>query len=113
MNCLFCRVVDRSIDVDVLHETEQLIAFRDIAPQAPQHFLVIPKQHIIPINDITLQNQAILGELFMAAQHLAKTHGFAEAGYRTVINCNADGGQTVFHLHLHILGGRVCQWPPG
>lgn len=110
-DCLFCKIVAGSIKPDVVFESDNILAFRDINPQAPTHILVIPKTHIASLNE--LQDPQLAGELLQAASHIAQQHGLAEDGYRTVINCNQNGGQTVYHLHLHLLGGRQLAWPPG
>lgn len=111
--CLFCRVLAGDIPADIIYESETAIAFRDINPQAPTHVLIIPRQHIATINDIEGAHEAIVGRLFSAARDVAKQEGLADEGYRTVMNCNEAAGQTVFHLHLHLLGGRALGWPPG
>ena len=111
--CLFCKMVAGDIKPDRVHETDTVLAFRDINPQAPTHILIIPKQHIATINDIEPQHTLVAGELFHAAKHIAKQERLDERGYRVVINCNADAGQEVFHIHLHLLGGRKMAWPPG
>lgn len=110
-DCLFCKMVSGEIQPDVVYENDQVLAFRDIDPQAPTHILVIPKQHISTIND--LEDESIAGQLIMAAKNIAGSEGIAEDGYRTVINCNQQGGQAVYHLHLHLIGGRQMSWPPG
>jgi histidine triad (HIT) family protein len=110
-NCLFCKIVAGEIKPDVVYEDSQVLAFRDINPQAPVHILIIPKLHIATLND--LESPELAGHLLLTANKLAKQEGLAEDGYRTVINCNDNGGQTVFHLHMHILGGRQMAWPPG
>jgi histidine triad (HIT) family protein len=110
-DCLFCKIVAGSIKPDVVFESDNLLAFRDINPQAPTHILIIPKIHIASLNE--LQDPQLAGELLQAASHIAQQQGLAEDGYRTVINCNQNGGQTVYHLHLHLLGGRQLAWPPG
>jgi histidine triad (HIT) family protein len=96
-----------------VYEDEAVVAFRDLNPQAPTHVLVIPRRHIATLNDVTPDNASAIGRLFSAARAIAEQEGFAEQGYRTVINCNEAGGQTVFHVHLHLLGGRMMHWPPG
>ena len=111
--CLFCRIVRREIPADIVHETDELVAFRDINPQAPVHMLVIPKRHIPTLNDLTPSDGALVGNLALAAAELARREGIADAGYRMVANCNEGAGQSVFHLHLHLLGGRGMRWPPG
>jgi histidine triad (HIT) family protein len=112
-DCLFCKIGSGEIQADVIHETDDVIAFRDINPQAPTHALVIPKRHIPTINDLQEADDAIVGKLFLAARDIAAEAGFAEPGYRAVMNCNSAAGQTVFHIHLHVLGGRDLSWPPG
>jgi histidine triad (HIT) family protein len=110
-DCLFCRIVRREIPAKVIHEDEHTLAFRDIDPKAPTHVLVIPKQHIDTLNDAT--DATLVGRLLIAAKEIAAAEGIADGGYRTVVNCGAGAGQTVFHLHLHLLGGRKLSWPPG
>lgn len=112
-DCLFCRIVAGEIPADVIHESETSLAFRDINPQAPTHVVVIPKRHIATINDIETADQSVVGGLFTAAQVIAKQEGLADRGYRVVMNCNEEAGQSVFHIHLHLLGGRQMSWPPG
>ena len=110
-SCLFCRIVRREIPAKVIHEDEHTVAFRDIDPKAPTHVLVIPKEHVPSLNEAT--DAAQIGRLMLVAAQIAKTEGIAEDGYRTVVNSGANAGQTVFHLHLHLLGGRRLSWPPG
>jgi histidine triad (HIT) family protein len=112
-DCLFCRIVRHEIPADVVHETDELLAFRDINPQAPMHVLIIPKRHIPTLNDVRATDAELIGRLMHAAAELARREGVAEVGYRTVMNCNAGAGQSVFHVHLHLLGGRSLRWPPG
>ena len=112
-DCLFCKMVAGEIEPDKVYEDDEVMAFRDISPQAPTHVLVIPKRHIATLNDLDSDNSAVIGKMAFVASQLAKQEGFAEQGYRTVMNCNADGGQAVFHIHLHLLGGRPLGWPPG
>jgi len=112
-DCLFCKVVEGDIPADVVHETESTVAFRDINPQAPTHVLIIPREHIATINDITDDHRALVGSLYTAARDVARQEGLTEAGYRVVMNCGEGAGQSVFHLHLHLLGGRDLRWPPG
>jgi histidine triad (HIT) family protein len=111
--CLFCKIVAKEIPADVIWESESALAFRDINPQAPMHVLVIPRRHIATINDLADSDSKTVGELFLAAKAIAAKEGLAEDGYRVVMNCNAAAGQTVFHMHLHLLGGRQMTWPPG
>lgn len=112
-DCIFCKMVKGEIKPSVVLETDEVLAFRDINPQAPTHVLVVPKQHVATINHLSPDNAGLMGKLFLAAKQVAEQEGIAERGFRTVMNCNDDGGQTVFHLHLHVLGGRRLQWPPG
>jgi histidine triad (HIT) family protein len=112
-NCLFCKFVSGEIKPDVVYEDEEVLAFRDVNPQAPTHILVIPKRHISTLNELESGDAELIGKLYLAAQKVAEDEGIAEPGYRTLINCNADGGQAVFHIHLHLLGGRPMGWPPG
>lgn len=110
-DCLFCKMAAGTIKPNVVYEDDQVLAFRDIQPQAPVHILIIPKRHVDTLNG--LEDGGLAGKLLLTAVQIAKAEGLAEDGYRTVINCNADGGQTVFHLHMHLLGGRQLSWPPG
>jgi histidine triad (HIT) family protein len=110
---LFSKIAAGEISADIVYEDEDLVAFRDTGPQAPTHVLVIPRKPIPTINDLEPGDAELVGKLFLAAKKIAEEEGIAEAGYRTVINCNAAAGQTVYHLHLHLLGGRAMQWPPG
>ncbi len=112
-DCLFCKMVSGEIQPDTVLETDDILAFRDINPQAPTHILIIPKKHISTLNDITVGDTEIMGKLFQVAKEIAAQEGLAEPGYRTVMNCNAHGGQAVYHIHLHLLGGRQMGWPPG
>ena len=113
MDCLFCKIVAGEIPADIIYESDTAIAFRDINPQAPTHVLVIPRKHIATINDIEPEDQAIVGSLYTAAKEIAAAEGIEEVGYRAVMNCNEGAGQSVFHIHLHVLGGRALGWPPG
>jgi histidine triad (HIT) family protein len=110
-SCLFCRIVRREIPATIVWEDEHSLAFRDIDPKAPTHVLVVPKTHVASLNEAT--DAAMLGRLSLAAAEIARAEGLAERGYRTVINCGREAGQTVFHVHLHLLGGRALKWPPG
>lgn len=110
---LFLRIIRREIPADIVYETEQVLAFRDIDPKAPVHVLIIPKQHIRTVNDIADSQAGVLGEMVLAAQAIAAQEGIADQGYRLVMNCNEHGGQSVFHIHMHLLGGRQLSWPPG
>ena len=112
-DCLFCKMVAGDIKPNIVFETPKLLAFRDLHPQAPTHVLVIPKRHIATINDLDPEDAGLAGEMLLAAKTIAQQEGIAQGGYRTVMNCNADAGQSVFHIHLHVLGGRTLHWPPG
>lgn len=109
--CLFCRIIKKEIPATIVAENEHCVAFRDISPQAPIHVVIIPRSHIPSLNEA--RDPAVLGQLSLMAAAIAKSEGLSEQGYRTVVNTNADAGQTVFHIHLHLLGGRRMQWPPG
>jgi histidine triad (HIT) family protein len=112
-DCLFCKIVAGQIPGNLVYEDDQLVAFKDINPQAPLHALIVPRRHIATLNDLSEGDDALVGSMLRAAAALAKKHGYAERGYRTVFNCNAAAGQTVFHIHLHVLAGRGLSWPPG
>ncbi|BBO29131.1 histidine triad nucleotide-binding protein [Alteromonas sp. I4] len=109
---IFDKIIDKSIPAEILYEDELAIAFSDINPQAPVHFLVIPKKQIATINDITEADREVVGHLYVVAAKLAAEKGFADQGYRAVMNCNEYGGQTVYHIHLHVLAGKPMGWPP-
>jgi len=111
--CLFCRIIRREIPASIVYEDDRVLAFNDINPQAPLHALVIPKRHIESLNALAPEDDALVGELARRAAAIARDKGFAERGFRTVFNTNADAGQTVFHIHLHLLAGRGLTWPPG
>jgi len=112
-NCLFCSIARGDIPADIIHDDEHTVAFRDINPQAPLHALVIPKKHVATINDLEPGDGETVGRLYLAAKKIAADEGVAEEGFRVVMNCNRGAGQTVFHIHLHVLGGRRLDWPPG
>lgn len=113
MSCLFCNIIAGEIPASTVYEDDRLIAFNDINPQAPLHVLVVPKRHVPTLNDLVAADDDLVGAMVRAAASIAKERGFDGPGFRTVFNCNAQAGQTVFHLHLHVLGGRVLTWPPG
>lgn len=113
VDCLFCKIRDGAIPAKVIHEDERAVAFQDINPQAPLHALVIPRRHLATLNDAVPDDAALLGHLVLVAAKLAREAGYADVGYRTLFNCNRAAGQTVFHVHLHVLGGRSLGWPPG
>ena len=110
--CLFCKIARKEIPADVVYEDERAVAFRDINPQAPTHVLVIPRAHVATLNDISAEHEPDLGHLYVAAAKIAEAEGIAQSGYRAIMNCNKDAGQSVFHLHLHVLGGKAMGWPP-
>ena len=112
-DCLFCNIVDGGIPGDIVYDNDSVLAFNDISPQAPHHVLIIPKKHIPTLNDISNSDRDVVGELHLVAKQIAAERGISGSGYRTVFNCNTDAGQTVFHIHLHLLGGRKMSWPPG
>ena len=112
-SCLFCGIIDGKIPADVIYESDTAVAFRDINPKAPTHVLIIPRKHIATINEIDDEDDEIVGSLYAAARDIAKLEGISDQGYRAVMNCNEAAGQTVFHIHLHLLGGRALGWPPG
>jgi|TARA_B110000240_G_scaffold175305_1_gene202430 histidine triad (HIT) family protein len=107
MNTIFDKIISREIPADIVYEDELVLAFKDIAPKAPVHYLIIPKQAIATLNDANLEHQALLGHMMLTAAQLAKDAGIADGGYRVQMNCNADGGQVVYHIHLHLMGGRA------
>ena len=113
MATIFDKIIAREIPADIVFEDEHVLAFRDINPQAPVHVLFIPKRPLATLNELQPGDEIVVGRLAMAAAAYAKREGFADNGYRVVMNCNADGGQTVFHIHLHLLAGRAMHWPPG
>jgi len=113
MSCLFCKIVNKEIPAKTVYEDDEVLAFEDINPQAPIHILIIPKKHIATSLEIQDEDNALIGRLFQVANKLAKDNGVAERGFRTVVNCNSEAGQTVFHIHLHLIAGRALQWPPG
>ena len=112
MDCLFCNIITKKQPANLCYEDDKVIAFDDIAPIAPYHKLIVPREHIATLNDLTLDNNAIIGHLYYVAKQLASELGIADPGYRTIMNCNQDGGQTVFHIHLHLIGGKQMSWPP-
>jgi histidine triad (HIT) family protein len=112
-DCIFCKIATGEIPAELIYEDEDVVAFNDLNPKAPTHFLVIPRAHIATLNDLTADQIPLIGKMYGAAIDLAKQLGVAEDGYRTVFNCNASAGQSVFHVHLHLLAGRQMSWPPG
>ena len=112
-DCLFCRILAKEISATIVHEDDRAIAFEDINPQAPTHVLIVPRKHIAGMNDVTADDAALLGHLQLVAAEIARKRGLADTGYRTVLNTGRGAGQSIFHLHLHLLGGRGLRWPPG
>lgn len=112
-DCLFCKIISGEIPSTKVYENDDVLAFRDISPQAPEHIVIIPKKHINSANELNEENAEVVGKVFVAAAKIARDLGFSEKGYRIVNNCGEDGGQTVMHLHFHLLAGRNLQWPPG
>jgi len=113
MSCLFCRIIAGEIPGTFLHQDDRLVVLEDVNPQAPLHALVIPRKHVATLNDLSAEDDALVGEMFRRAAMVAREHGVADTGYRAVFNCNRGAGQSVFHIHLHLLGGRPLAWPPG
>ncbi len=112
-DCIFCKIANREVNSRIVFENERVVAFHDLFPAAPTHVLIVPRQHYSTLNDVPADQAALLGEMVATATQLAKDNGFAEDGYRVVMNCNPDGGQSVYHIHLHLLAGRKLTWPPG
>lgn len=112
-DCLFCKIVSGQIPAKKVHEDPTCVGFLDINPQAPTHALFVPRRHVATLNDTTIEDRELIGHLVFSATKVARERGFSDTGYRLVLNCNRDAGQTVFHVHLHLLGGRQMQWPPG
>jgi len=112
-SCLFCRIARHELPAQIVHEDDGLVAFRDIVPKAPTHILIIPRQHIASLNDLGPGHRDVLGDMHLLARALARAEGIAEDGWRVVVNCGAAAGQTVWHVHMHLLGGRDLGWPPG
>lgn len=113
MDCLFCKIAQGTVPAEIVYQDDQVVAFNDINPHAPQHKLIISRKHIATLNDLSADDTLLVGHMVQTARLLAKNNNIAEEGYRLVINCNSGAGQTVFHLHLHLLGGRRLTWPPG
>jgi histidine triad (HIT) family protein len=112
-DCLFCGIVDGKIKANIVYHDERIVAFKDISAKAPVHVLIIPRKHLVSVLDIAADDSALVGEIFQVAGRLAREMGIAESGFRVVVNSGADAGQSVFHLHYHLLGGRRMSWPPG
>ncbi|MEL7266597.1 MAG: histidine triad nucleotide-binding protein [Planctomycetota bacterium] len=113
MTSIFTKIVNRELPADIVYETDSVLAFRDIDPRAPQHILVIPKREIVSLADLTPEDEQVMGQCVVAASAIARQEGFAESGYRLIVNCGKDGGQDVPHIHFHLLAGRKLSWPPG
>lgn len=112
-DCLFCGIVEGKIKANVVYQNERVVAFRDISPKAPVHILIIPRKHVISVLDVAASDHALIGEIFQVAGRLAREQGIADSGFRVVVNSGPDAGQSVFHLHYHLIGGRQMAWPPG
>ena len=111
-DCLFCKIANHELDAKIVYEDDRVVAFRDINPKAPTHVLLIPRTHVATLDELEERHEADVGHLFVAAAKVARAEGLSERGYRTVINCGAEAGQSVFHIHLHLLGGKPLGWPP-
>ena len=112
-DCLFCALVEGKVKANLVYQDDSIVAFKDIAPKAPVHILIIPRKHLVSVSDIAEADRALIGQIFQVAARLAREQGVADSGYRVVVNSGADAGQSVFHLHFHLLGGRQMSWPPG
>ena len=112
-DCIFCKIIDGDIPAEIVYQNDEVLAFRDLNAQAPLHVLIIPKKHIATINDLKVEDTSLVGQLYLAAKTIAEQEGIADDGYRVVMNCNQLAGQTVYHIHLHMLAGRAMSWPPG
>lgn len=113
MECIFCKIAKGTLPANIIYQDKQIVAFDDIYPKAPQHKLIIPRKHIATLNDLSAEEENLVGHMILTAKKLAIELGIAEKGYRILINCNDEGGQVVYHLHLHLCGGRPLHWPPG
>lgn len=113
MNCIFCKIAKKEIPSRIVYEDDAVLAFEDIAPQAPIHILIIPKKHYSTLLELNEEDRELLGHILLIAKNIAEQKGIDKSGFRIVMNCNSDGGQTVFHIHFHLLGGRQMHWPPG
>lgn len=111
MTCIFCKVAQNETDTQLIYEDEKIVAFNDLRPKAPEHKLIIPREHIATLNDVN--DECLIGHMLLTAKKIAKEIGIAEEGYRILMNCNKNGGQEIYHIHLHLLGGRQMNWPPG
>ena len=112
-DCLFCKIIAGKVPTSLVRQSDTLVAFSDINPQAPLHVLIVPRKHIATLNDLSPDDDGLIGSMFRLAAELSRTHGYHDRGYRTVFNTNREAGQTVFHVHLHLLAGRGLSWPPG
>lgn len=113
VECIFCNIINGKMPANIIYEDEEVVAFQDIAPKAPVHILIVPRKHIETINDLEPTAAELVGKIILVAQKLAKQEGIEKSGYRLVFNCNRDAGQAIYHIHLHLLGGRRFGWPPG
>lgn len=112
-NCIFCKIINKEIDSQIVHEDDDVVAFKDNNPQAPVHTLIVPRKHIATVNDLQDSDAELIGKMYLVAKSMAEQENLADRGYRMVLNCNREAGQSVFHIHVHLLGGRKMQWPPG
>ena len=113
MDCIFCKIISGEIPAEIIHRDDEIVAFRDINPKAPVHFLIVPVKHIETVTDISTDDEQLVGKMVFVAKQLCEKEGISESGFRMVFNCREHGGQEVYHLHLHVLGGRAMRWPPG
>ncbi len=113
MDCIFCKIISGEIPAEIIHRDDEIVAFRDINPEAPVHLLIVPVKHIETITDIDTEDQNLVGRMVFVAKQLCEQEGISESGFRMVLNCREHGGQEVYHLHIHVLGGRAMRWPPG
>ncbi|MDM7203058.1 MAG: histidine triad nucleotide-binding protein [Thermodesulfobacteriaceae bacterium] len=113
MDCIFCKIINKEIPAKIVYEDEKVLAFHDINPQAPYHILIIPKKHLATLLDLQEEDKDLIGHIYLTINKIAKDLGFSERGFRVVVNCKEEAGQTVFHIHFHVLAGRVMDWPPG
>jgi histidine triad (HIT) family protein len=112
-DCLFCKIIAGELPATIIYQDEKVMAFRDLYPKAPTHILIVPRKHLATLNDMQEGDKELMGHIAYVAKQLAKELGISESGYRILMNCNGDGGQVVFHIHMHLLGGRLLKWPPG
>lgn len=112
-DCLFCGIIEGEVKANIIYQDNSVVAFKDVNPKAPVHFLIVPRKHIATLIDVQREDKTLIGDIFLAANQLARDHGISQDGFRVVVNCGPGAGQTVFHLHFHLMGGRSLTWPPG